>query len=329
MADPSSRLLTLLSLLQVRRDWAGDVLADRLGISPRTVRRDVDRLRELGYRIESLRGPAGGYRLASGSELPPLLFDDDQAVAVALALAVAPASGADIAEAATRALATVRQVMPSRLRARIDSVEVVAAPGASVVDPDVLVAVSEATRQHEVLRFAYASPGGSGDGAPRRVEPHAVLARGGRWYLLAWDEDARSAADPEAAGDWRTFRIDRLAPSAPTRRTFRPRPIPGGDAARFVAARFKGSSTEDAWPCTGTAVVRLPLARVAPFVDPDAALEPLGPQRTRVTLGSWSWTALAARFAGFGAPFELVGPQALIDGASELVGTLQRALDGH
>jgi predicted DNA-binding transcriptional regulator YafY len=175
MSGPSSRMLALLSLLQVHRDWPGDELASRLEVSPRTLRRDVDRLRELGYRVEALRGPAGGYRLAAGSDLPPLLFDDDQAVAIALALAVAPASGADIAESAARALATVRQVMPARLRTRIDAVEALTTPGSTRTDPEVFVAVSEAVHLRELLRFGYGD-----DETAHRVEPHAVVARNGR-----------------------------------------------------------------------------------------------------------------------------------------------------
>jgi predicted DNA-binding transcriptional regulator YafY len=320
MAGPSSRMLELLSLLQVRRDWPGGLLADRLSVSARTVRRDVDRLRELGYRIDALRGPDGGYRLAAGTELPPLLFDDDQAVAVALALAVAPASGADIAEAAARALATVRQVMPSRLRHRVDAVDVVASPGGPVVDPDVLVAVSEATRAREVLRFDYDGPGRADGTAPRRVEPHAVVARGGRWYLLAWDDEAAAGE-----GDWRTYRIDRMRLRAPTRRAFAPRAIPGDDPGAFVTARFRGAD-DGAWPCVGTAVVALPAARIAPFVDADALLEEAG-SSTRITIGSWSWRALAARFAGLDAPFEIVGPDDLRRAAEELAGRLRSAAD--
>jgi predicted DNA-binding transcriptional regulator YafY len=202
MPAPSSRLLSLLSLLQVRREWSGPDLAGRLEVSPRTVRRDVDRLRELGYRVEALRGPAGGYRLSAGSDLPPLLFDDDQAVAIALALAVAPASGADIAEAAARALTTVRQVMPSRLRHRIDAVQVVTTPGAVVVDPGVLVAVSEAVRTRTVLRFGYtpAWPPGVDDDRPR-TERSLVPARlghrrGGLAHLPGGPDPAEGAHGP-------------------------------------------------------------------------------------------------------------------------------------
>ncbi len=326
MSGPSSRMLTLLSLLQVRRDWAGDSLARRLGVSPRTVRRDVDRLRVLGYRIDAVRGPAGGYRLGSGSELPPLLFDDEQAVAVALALAVAPASGAAIADAAVRALATVRQTMPPRLRHRVDSVQVVPASGGVLVAPDVLVGVSDATRRHEVLRFSY----DSADGRRRsmRVEPHAVVAHDRRWYLLAWnDRVARSEDDAvgDAVGDWRTYRMDRVVLGDPTHRTFVPREIPGGgDAAAFVAARFKGSESRDVWPCVGTAIVGLPAHRVSPFVDADAEIVSVGDDRTSVTMGSWSWGALAARFAGFDAAFEIVGPPEL----GEAAGAVARRLSG-
>jgi predicted DNA-binding transcriptional regulator YafY len=315
MAGPSSRMLALLSLLQVRRDWPGDVLAERLEVSPRTVRRDVDRLRELGYRVDALKGPAGGYRLSAGSELPPLLFDDEQAVAIALALAVAPASGADIAESAARALAAVRQVMPSRLRHRIDAVDVVSTPGTTTVDPEVLVAVSDAVRTRQVLRFAYGDDEQQ-DRPPRRVAPHAVIARNGRWYLLARNGD----------GDWRTYRVDRIQPKTATGLHFTPTPIPGGDPAAFVAARFKGSDTTDAWPCIGTVVLHVPARQVSPYLESDATLEELGPDRCRLTLGSWSWTALAAKVAGFDAPFDVIDPPALREATVAVADRLHAAI---
>jgi predicted DNA-binding transcriptional regulator YafY len=322
MPAPSSRLLSLLSLLQVRREWSGPDLAGRLEVSPRTVRRDVDRLRELGYRVEALRGPAGGYRLSAGSDLPPLLFDDDQAVAIALALAVAPASGADIAEAAARALTTVRQVMPSRLRHRIDAVQVVTTPGAVVVDPGVLVAVSEAVRTRTVLRFGYTPawpPGVDDDRPPRRVEPHALLARNGRWYLLAWDTDAV---------DWRTYRVDRILPKVPTGLPFVPRDVPGGDPAAFVAARFRGADPAGdgpVWPCVGSAVLQVSAHVIAPYLAEDAVLEALPDGTCRLTAGSWSWPALAALFAGFDADFVVTGPDALRVAAQEVADRLRIA----
>jgi biotin operon repressor len=191
MPGTSARLLSLLSLLQVRRDWPGPLLAERLGVSPRTARRDVDRLRELGYPVQTTTGPDGGYRLAAGTQLPPLLFDDEQAVALAVALQVVATTGTAIGEAAVRALSTVRQVMPARLRHRVDTVQVTAAERATArpqprVAVDVLVALSAAVHAREVLRFDHTAeplpPGGERPAAPpRRVQPHHLVTRRGSW----------------------------------------------------------------------------------------------------------------------------------------------------
>lgn len=233
-------MLTLLSLLQTRRDWPGYVLAGRLAISDRTLRRDVERLRELGYRVVADKGPEGGYRLEAGSELPPLLFEDDQAVAIAIALQQAASSGNADGESALRALHTVRQVMPARLRHRIDSLTfaTLPAPRAAPVDPDVLLAVSGAVRASEVLRFDYAPVGsvpGDDSAAPTsaavasrpRVEPYQVIAHQGRWYLVARDLDVApriAAPHREApADDWRICRLDRMTPRWPTGPRFTPR----------------------------------------------------------------------------------------------------------
>ncbi|MFE6735950.1 helix-turn-helix transcriptional regulator [Microbacterium sp. NPDC057650] len=304
MTTPTARLLTLLSLLQTPRDWPGKELADRLGIAPRTVRRDVDRLRALGYRIATAKGPYGGYRLEAGSELPPLLFDEEQAVAIAVALQGVRASGIDVGEAADRALATVRQVMPSRLRHRVDGIRFSGAGNDTRVDPAVLEAVSTAVRHRHVLRFDYRDE----DHPPRRTEPHAVVLRSGRWYLLAWDLDA---------GDWRIFRLDRMSPRIPTGPSFVPRALPGADAATYLAARAKGSDTEDRWPCIGEFVLNLPADEVAPWVA-DGELEPLTADSCRVTVGSWSWTGVLAAVARFDAPFTIVGPDALREASSAL-----------
>jgi predicted DNA-binding transcriptional regulator YafY len=304
MTTTTSRLLTLLSLLQSRRDWPGAVLAERLGISHRTVRRDVDRLREMGYSIGATMGPDGGYRLDAGSELPPLLFDDDQVVALTVALQAAAVTGAGIGEAALRALTTVRQVMPSRLRHRLDAVEFgsVPRPGdgpATAVSPDLLIALSAAVRAREILRFDYA--GGADAVPPRRVEPHHLVTSQGRWYLVAWDLDR---------DDWRIFRADRIAPRTPTGPRFARREIPGGDARDFVSARFKGSQAADVWPCTGTVVLPLPVDAVRPFAG-DGTVEVLDSARTRYTAGSWSWVALAASLNRFDTDIEVVGPSEL------------------
>ena len=295
----SSRLLTLLSLLQVRRDWPGATLAERLDVTPRTVRRDVDRLRGLGYPVRALKGPGGGYRLEAGTALPPLLFDDEQAVALAIALQLAATSGAGIGEAAARALGTVRQVLPTRLRHRVDAVHLTPLPASAVpdVDPAVLTALAAAVRAREVLRFGYA-------GDDRRAEPHHLITRRGRWYLLGFDLDR---------GDWRAYRADRLTPRTPTGPRFAPREVPGGDPAAFVDRRFRGSTDPTgAWPCTGTVELAAPASRVTPFAH-DGTVEALGPERCRLTLGAWSWVGLAAAVARHDADVLAVSPPALAE----------------
>ncbi|WP_158374072.1 helix-turn-helix transcriptional regulator [Cellulosimicrobium cellulans] len=316
------RLLALLSLLQTRRDWPAAVLAERLDVTDRTVRRDVDRLRELGYPVTSTRGREGGYRLEPGSQLPPLLFDDEQAVALTVALRTAAASGAGVEEGAERALRTVRQVLPARLAHRVDAVPVtvMTAAGAPTVDPAVLTAIGAAVRAREVLRFGYVR--GAGDAAAdddsptRRVEPHHLVARTGRWYLVGWDLDR---------DDWRVFRADRVRPRVPGGPRFGPREVPGGDVEAFVAARFRGAATTDgAWPCRGTIVLDADARHVAPFVT-DGAVESLDAGRCRVTLGSWSWVALAAAAARFDAAILHVEPRELADACAVLGDRFARA----
>ncbi|MTD53101.1 helix-turn-helix transcriptional regulator [Amycolatopsis pithecellobii] len=305
MPKTSARLLALLSLLQARRDWPGQLLAERLEVSPRTVRRDVDRLRELGYPIVTTKGPDGGYRLGAGTQLPPLLFDDEQAIALTVALRIATTTGAGIEEAAARALTTIRQVMPPRLRHRIDTLQLTAverSPGPPL-DSGVLLAISGAVHACEVLRFDYATAA-----APRRVEPHHLVTWGGRWYLVAWDLDR---------DDWRTFRADRITPRIPTGPRFTPRELPGGSVATFVIDRFSGSDGSGGWPCRGEVILDLPAAEVSPFVR-DGIVEELGPDRCRVGLGSWSWPALAASIGRFDADIEVVGPAELKEAFAHL-----------
>ncbi len=308
----TSRLLRLLSLLQSRRDWPGALLADRLGISHRTVRRDIERLREMGYRISATMGPDGGYRLDAGNELPPLLLDDEQAIALAVGLRAAVVAGAGVEEAAVRALTTVRQIMPARLRHRVDALEFTAVPPAASapVATDVLLALSAAVRAQEVLRFDYAS-GGAPEAAPgpaRRAEPHHLVAVGGRWYLVAWDLDH---------DEWRILRADRIAPRMAGGARFAPRPVPGGDVAAFVSARFKGSTGADAWPCTAKVVLARPAREVLPFAG-DGVVEDLGDGRCALELGSWSWVALAASLCRFDAEVEVVDAPALVEAFAQL-----------
>ncbi|AYF79146.1 WYL domain-containing transcriptional regulator [Nocardia yunnanensis] len=309
----SSRLLALLSLLQARRDWPGSLLSERLGVSARTVRRDVDRLRELGYLVQAVKGPDGGYRLEAGSDMPPLLFDEDQAVALAVALRSAVVTGAGIEEAAVRALTTVRQVLPSRLRQRVDALQIsVAADNTHTqVDTGFLLTLSAAIRAREELRFDYRTPGQNEHAearAPRRVQPHHLVVRAERWYVVGWDPDR---------GDWRTFRADRMTVRVPNGPRFTPRDVPGGDVATFLSARFKGSQTTNAWPCRGEVILDLPMAEVAAFVG-DGVVEECGTARTRLTMGSWSWGALAAALVRFDTEIEVVGPPQLRAAFAEL-----------
>lgn len=316
MTTTTSRLLRLLSLLQTRRDWPGAVLAERLEVSHRTVRRDVDRLREMGYSIQATMGPDGGYRLGAGSELPPLLFDDDQTVAVAVALQTAPAAGVGIEEDAVRALATIRQVMPSRLRHRLDAIEVTAIAGRAGsgsptrVSTEVLVSLAQTVRAREVLRFDYAARDADPDAdphmdsttPPRRVEPHRIVTSHGRWFLLAWDLDRE---------DWRLFSVDRVTPRIPTGPRFTPRQVPGGDVEEFVSARFKGRDVNE-WACRGTVILDLPARDVLPFAG-DGTVRALDDHRCSLEIGSWSWGSLAASFGRFEVGMEVVEPPELTD----------------
>src|ERR671934_683280 len=226
MSETSSRLLELLSLLQARRDWPGGELADRLEVSPRTIRRDVERLRRLGYPVESLSGRAGGYRLRAGTAMPPLLLDDEEAIAIAVGLRTAArASVTGIEETAVRALVKLEQVLPGHLRRRVQALgsATVSPPlGGPTVDPQNLTVIAGACRDCERLRFAYRSRDGTD--SRREAEPHALVNLGTRWYLLAWDR---------LRDDWRSFRVDRLAKPASTGVRFTARRLPAADAAPF------------------------------------------------------------------------------------------------
>ena len=236
MTTTSSRLLELLSLLQTRRDWSGPELSDRLEVSRRTIRRDVERLRELGYPVESLTGPAGGYRLRAGTAMPPLLLDDDEAIAIAVGLRTAArASVTGIEETAVRALVKLEQVLPAHLRRRVQalgSATLAPAVGGPTVDPQHLTVIATACRDTECLRFAYRSR--EGTETRRDVEPHSLVNLGRRWYLVAWDRGRE---------DWRTFRVDRLARPAPSGIRFTPRSLPAPDAVAYVEQSITAAPT--------------------------------------------------------------------------------------
>jgi predicted DNA-binding transcriptional regulator YafY len=316
MANTSSRTLRLLSLLQARRYWPGPVLAERLGVSVRTLRRDVDRLRELGYPVEASRGVDGGYQLAAGASLPPLILDDEEAVALAVGMQAAtqgPTSG--IEEAAVRAMAKVVQVMPTRLRRRVDAVRAVTVPGTwgaagPAVDADVLAVVAQACRDAERLRFRYTAHDGA-DSA-RHVEPLRLVSLGRRWYVVAYDLDRT---------DWRSFRIDRVVGPRGTGARFRPRELPAPDAAAFVRAgitRIPASHAVEAHVDAPAATVRERLGRW--FVT-----EELGPDRSRLTMTTddLSWPAMA--LGVLGADFEVVSPPELRDLVGALADRFARA----
>jgi predicted DNA-binding transcriptional regulator YafY len=232
MADPTERVLQLLSMLQTYKFWSGAELAERLGVTDRTLRRDIDRLRSLGYPVDSSTGTTGGYRLASGSHMPPLLLDDDEAVAIAVGLrAAAGASVAGIEDTALRALAKLEQVLPDRLRRRVNAVHTNVVSmrwpdgfQSPTVDPEALAILAQACRDHEEVRFEYQRR--DGEQMRRLVQPQQLVSTGRRWYLVAWDVRRE---------DWRTFRVDRVAAPALAGARFGARELPGGDAAAFVA----------------------------------------------------------------------------------------------
>ena len=225
-------MLRLLAMLQMRREWSGPELADRLRVTVRTVRRDIDRLRELGYPVDSGPGHASGYRLASGTNLPPLLLDDDEAVAIAVALRTATTGLTGIAETALRALTKLEHVLPTRLRGRVTALHQTVTPlhytgGGPQADPVVLTTVVAACRDHEILTFDYTTR--TSATGPRRVEPHALVTGAGLWYLIAYDTDR---------ADWRLYRLDRLTQPIPTGHRVPARELPATDPATFVADKI-------------------------------------------------------------------------------------------
>ncbi|WP_075734590.1 helix-turn-helix transcriptional regulator, partial [Streptomyces acidiscabies] len=232
--DTPARLLQLLSLLQTPREWPGGELAERLRVSRRTVRRDIDRLRELGYPVQATMGADGGYRLVAGKAMPPLVLDDEEAVAIAVGLrAGAGHAVAGVDEASVRALAKLEQVLPARLRRRVATLQAATAPltGGDVdrIPPETLTAIASAVAGSERLRFAYSAR--DGVGSRRLVEPYRLVSTGQRWYLVAYDLDR---------GDWRTFRVDRVSEPFATGARFAPRELPEGGAVELVRRALSG-----------------------------------------------------------------------------------------
>ncbi len=317
MLETSARLLRLLSLLQARRDWTSTELATRLGVTTRTIRNDVDRLRGLGYPVDARPGVTGGYRLGAGGALPPLLLDDEEAVAVAIGLrAAASGSVAGLEETALRALAKLQQVLPSRLRRRVSAFQAYALPVPSrdpQVDPDVLTLIAGACRDHERLRFDYRTH--SGEASRRSVEPYRLVNDRRRWYLLAWDTD-RDA--------WRTFRIDRIKPRGPAGPRFMPRALPPDGEIAAQVARGTGEAT---WRYRARVIVYAPAAHVQARLPIPIEVKSLGEDRCVFEPGSDHPQMLALYLGMLDADFEIIDAPGLVNALRELAQRYQRAID--
>ncbi|GAA1025342.1 MULTISPECIES: helix-turn-helix transcriptional regulator [Amycolatopsis] len=320
MANTSHRALRLLSLLGSGRVWPLRELAKRLEASERTVRRDIETLRGLDYSIATVHGPDGGYRLGAGNTLPPLLFDHDQALAVAVALQTAPSTMFGLGDDASRALATLHQVMPPALRASMESLRLTRLrnywefPGPPI-DPAALTAVGTAVRHRQVLVAEILRPDGTraepGDAdfeAAHRIEPHHLVVWAARWYLAAYDRTDRK---------WRVRRVDRLK-VRPTTQRFPARALPVDDLARFVMSTHDRGDTPAEWECTGSARLNLPAAVVARWAPGGSVAEDLDADHCRLTLGAWSWAGIAGILATFDAEMTDVRPPELVAACQEL-----------
>ncbi len=304
-------MLQLLSLLQTHRYWPGPELAARLEVSPRTLRRDVDRLRDLGYPVNADRGVGGGYQLAAGTALPPLVIEDEEAVAVAVALlGAAQGTVAGVEESALQALAKVVQVMPPRLRHRVDALRAMTVPAVwngsggngPAVDAATLTTIAQACRDRERLSFTYSAK--DGPATDRHVEPHRLVPLGRRWYLVAYDLTRH---------DWRSFRLDRVTGPHRTGAGFRPRKLPADDAAAFVRAGIGNVTTR----YVVDVVVHRPAAAVRAVLDRWGTVEDIDDQscRLRIASDSFDWPAMA--LGAVGADFDVVSPPEFVDYISE------------
>ncbi|SDJ95159.1 helix-turn-helix transcriptional regulator [Streptomyces indicus] len=319
MLETSARLLKLLSLLQAHREWSGAALADRLGVTPRTVRRDIDRLRELGYPVNASPGTGGGYQLGVGAEMPPLLLDDEEAVAVAVGLRTAAGQGIEgIGETSVRALAKLEQVLPTRLRRRVSTLNAFTVPmlrtaQASAVDPAVLTELAGVCRDAERLRFEYRDH--SGATTRRTVEPHRLVCTERRWYLVAWDVDR---------GDWRTFRADRITPKPPHGPRFAQRRPPADDLAAYVS---QGVSNR-AYDAHATIRLHTSIEEAAQTVSPSAGVLDAETESTCILhTGAASLDVMVIHVMLMGYEFEVLAPAELNDHIRRSRDRLSRALE--
>jgi predicted DNA-binding transcriptional regulator YafY len=318
MNGPSGRMLELLSLLQNGRDWRGGDLATRLGTSPRTLRRDIDRLRNLGYPVRSLRGPGGSYQLVAGRAMPPLLLSDDEAVATVVGLRFAALAQVDGATgAAESALRKIEQVLPSRLRYRMEAVSAsteAVSRATQHLDLGVLQLLATSAHARQDVRFAYANR--AGQASERHVEPYRQVLFGGRWYLLGWDLDRR---------DWRTFRLDRIADVTAAGSTFVPRELPVDGAVSFVRSNARSPISRH----RGVVRFAAPVALVSERLTAEAgSLEAIDEDSCRYVTAPDSWEWLAVTLAMVGVPYVIEGPPDLLSCSRQLAQRVARASAG-
>ncbi len=319
MLSSSSRLLRVLSLLQTRSHWAGAELAERLEVHPRTLRRDIDRLRQLGYPIHASSGVAGGYAFRAGKALPPLMLDDEEAQAVAIALRIAAAGTVSgVEESSLRALVKLEQVMPARLRRRIDALRMAILPmqrTGPTVDADMLATLSAACRDQLQVRFAYQD--GKGRSTTRNVEPQGLVHTGSRWYLVAWDP---------ARDDWRTFRIDRVEGAPRTGAHFAPRAAPGGgDLSAYVSGALAAAVEGE----QARVVLHQSIEVMSQRIPPAAALlEPIDDTRCLMRCGTHEIDSLVYWLMALDVEFEVLEPPALVGRLRAAGERIARALAG-
>jgi predicted DNA-binding transcriptional regulator YafY len=318
MTDTPARLLSLLSLLQTPREWPGGELAERLRVSPRTIRRDVGRLRSLGYPIEATMGAVGGYRLVAGTAMPPLLLDDEEAVAIAVGLRAGAGHAIEgVDEASVRALAKLEQVLPSRLRHRVSTLQTATLSltrgDGATIDTRTLTVLASAVTATERLRFGYRS--GDGTETKRQVEPYRLVSTGRRWYLVAYDL---------VREDWRTFRVDRISEPFATGARFPPRELPtGDDAGQFLRQSMSRMQPRLEVDVSFEAPAEFVTARLPPHLG---APERTGRDSCRLrTTVSDSLEWLALRLALVDCEFTAHGPAGLTEYLSELGARLTRA----
>jgi predicted DNA-binding transcriptional regulator YafY len=340
MLQTSARLLRLLSLFQAQRYWSGAALADRLDVTSRTLRRDVDRLRSLGYPVHSTSGIAGGYQLGAGATLPPLLLDDEEAVAVALGLRTAVSgSVTGIEEASVRALLKLEQVLPSRLSHRVAALHTFIVPLVNrdlvnrdsgtrdsdnsghpdsnyrrpTVDAERLSAIAGACRDRRGIRFSYHNR--TGAPSARAVEPHRLVHTGYRWYLVAWDVGRQ---------DWRTFRVDRIEGKLKTSTHFKPRKPPEGDFAAYVSK----SLSQVPYPYRARVTLQAPVEAVVKRVPPSAGtLEAIDDHSCMLRTGSHSLEGLTIHLSLLGVDFQVHDPPELLDYIRRLADRLGKAAE--